>query len=91
MIPLLAMMGVIFYFMILRPQNREKKQREEMLNDLQKNDHVVTHAGIHGVVASVNAEDIVLKVDEAKDVRIRFARSAVARKVSDEAEEKAAK
>ena len=84
MLPMFVIMGALFYFMILRPQNKEKKQREEMLNALQKNDHVVTHSGIYGVVANVAGDDVVLKVDESKDVRIKFAKSAIARKVSDE-------
>ena len=87
-LPMIVIMGVLFYFMILRPQKREEKARKEMLSALAKNDHVVTASGIHGVIASVTDEEIVLKVDESKDVRIRFSRSAIARRVDEAAEKK---
>jgi preprotein translocase subunit YajC len=74
----LAIVALIFYFLVIRPGGREKKQREALLKGLKKHDRVVTNAGIHGVVAALEGDDVVvLKVDDKSNVRIRFARSAI--------------
>lgn len=78
-LPMLIILGLVMYFLVIRPQRREERARKEMLLQLKKNDHVVTGSGIHGVVANVTDDEVILKVDESKDVRIRFSRSAVAR------------
>lgn len=76
MFPLL-LVGIVFYFLILRPQQRERAQREKLLSELKKNDRVVTIGGIIGQVVSVSTDEkeIVLKVDD--NTRIRFRRSAI--------------
>ena len=73
----LVLVGIVFYFLILRPQQRERKQREDLLSKLKKNDRVVTIGGIIGQVVSVSTDEkeIVLKVDDT--TRIRFRRSAI--------------
>ncbi|MBE3095642.1 MAG: preprotein translocase subunit YajC [Planctomycetes bacterium] len=82
---------VVFYLLLIRPQQKKEKekqkQRQEMLKHLTKNDHVATIGGMHGIVASVTDTEVVLKVDEKNDVRIRFAREAISRVVTDEGEE----
>ncbi len=84
-IPIAFMFGV-FYFLLIRPQRKQEKQRQEMLKALQKNDKVVTIGGIHGVVANVRSQDntVVLKVDESGKVRLKVSRSAVSRLLSGE-------
>lgn len=77
-----AVIMVIFYFLMIRPQKKEEKQRQEMLKNLKKNDKVVTIGGIFGLVANVREEDVTLKIDESGDVRVRFTRSAIARIVT---------
>ena len=72
----------IFYLLMIRPQKKEEKQRQEMLKNLKKNDKVVTIGGICGVVANVREEDVTLKIDESGDVRVRFTRSAISRVVT---------
>jgi len=71
----------VFYLLVWRPQSKkrkeEEKKRQDMLASLQKSAHVVTIGGIHGIVASVGEDEVVLKVDEKSDVRIRVSRSAV--------------
>lgn len=76
----LVLMFVVMYFLMLRPQRKQQKEREQMLAALKKNDHVVTTAGIYGIVKQVRPEDndLVLCVDEDKDVRIRISKNAVA-------------
>jgi preprotein translocase subunit YajC len=58
------------YMFLIMPQKRREKQHRAMLGELKKNDHVVTAGGIHGVVMSVKEGTVVLKIDEAKDVKI---------------------
>jgi preprotein translocase subunit YajC len=88
---LLIMMGVIFavfYLLIIRPQQKKEKNRqrtrEDMLKALKKSDHVQTIGGIHGVVTSVTEDEVVLKVDEQSNTRIRFARDAISRVITAE-------
>jgi len=52
-IMMLALMGIVMYFLVFRPQSGEKKRREEMLKSVKKNDRVVTVGGILGVVQVV--------------------------------------
>ena len=91
LIPLLFII-VIFYFFLIRPQNKKQKETEKMLNALKKGDKVVTIGGIHGVISSVKENTIIVKVDDG--AKIEFNRSAISAKLkSDEelAKEAAAK
>ena len=65
----------IFYFLIIRPQNKKKKETQEMLSSIGKNDRVVTIGGIRGVVQSVKDDTVVLKVDD--NTKLEFSKSAV--------------
>lgn len=67
---------VIFYFFLIRPQNKKQKETEKMINALKKGDKVITIGGIHGVVSSVKDKTIVLKVDD--NAKIEFNRTAIA-------------
>ncbi len=82
---------VIFYFFIIRPQNKKQKDTERMISALKKGDKVVTIGGIHGVVSSTKEQTVIVKVDD--DTKIEFSRSAVASVVTDKPvkEEKADK
>ncbi len=78
LVPLL-LMGVVMYFLMLRPQGKEKKKRAAMLSAVKKNDRVVTIGGILGTVISVKDDEITLKVDESSNTKITFTRSAIQR------------
>ena len=80
LVPMLFMV-VVFYFMLIRPQRKQEKERREQLKGLQKNDKIVTIGGIHGVVASVRPEDnvVTIKIDDAGKIRMRVSRSAISR------------
>jgi preprotein translocase subunit YajC len=65
----------IFYFLIIRPQNKKQKDTQKMLEALKKGDKVVTIGGIHGTIASVDGTDIVVRVDD--NTKIKFLRSAI--------------
>lgn len=82
--PLLAM-GLIFYFLVIRPQGRDKKRRAEMLSQVKRNDRVVTIGGILGTVTAVKDDEITLKVDESTNTKITFSRAAIQRVNSAEA------
>lgn len=75
----IAMFGAvfaIFYFMIIRPQNKKQKAMQKMLSEIRKGDKVVTIGGIHGLVHAVKDSTVVLKVDDA--ARLEFSKSAIA-------------
>lgn len=76
MAPLL-MIVFLWYFLILRPQSRDRKRRDELLNALKKNDQVVTIGGILGTVANISADgkEVTLKVDD--NTRIRVLRRSI--------------
>ena len=65
----------IFYFFIIRPQNKKQKETQKMIDALKKGDKVVTIGGIHGVVSSTKEKTIILKV--ADNVKLEVNRSAI--------------
>ena len=77
---------VIFYFLIIRPQNKKQKDAKKMVEGVKKGDKVVTIGGIHGVVHSVKEGSVIVKVDD--DCRIEFTKSALATVVPARSEEK---
>jgi preprotein translocase subunit YajC len=81
---MLGMMFLVFYFLMIRPQRKQQKERQDMLSKLEKNTRVVTIGGIYGVVYSVKDDAVVLKIDERNDTRITVMKSAVHRVVGDE-------
>jgi preprotein translocase subunit YajC len=77
-LPTLVTFGLvflIFYFLIIRPQNKKQKETKQMLASLDKGDRVVTIGGIRGVVQSLREDSVVLKVDD--NVTMEFSKSAV--------------
>ncbi|MCK6468477.1 MAG: preprotein translocase subunit YajC [Candidatus Brocadia sinica] len=71
------LMFVVMYFLILRPQKKKERERKALLSRIKKNDRVVTAGGVHGVITSVRENEIILRVDDAKDVKIKVDRSAI--------------
>lgn len=80
---------VIFYFFIIRPQNKKQKDTEKMISAVKKGDKVITIGGIHGEVTSTKETTVIVKVDDA--CKLEFSRSAIASVVVDEKTAKAAK
>ena len=83
LIPILGI-GFIFYFLMIRPQSKEKQKRQEMLSNVKKNDRVLTIGGIYGVVQNVHkeADEVILKVDEGNNTKLRVSLSSIARVLS---------
>jgi preprotein translocase subunit YajC len=75
MLPIVAIIA-IFYFLIIRPQNKKQKDTQRMLSELKKGDRVVSIGGIHGVIQSVREGSVIVKVDE--NCKMEFSRSAIA-------------
>jgi len=78
MISTLIMFGAIFaifYFMIIRPQQKRQKEHQKMLDALQKGDKVIMSGGIHGTIAGI--EDKTVLIDVGNNVKIKFERSAI--------------
>jgi preprotein translocase subunit YajC len=73
---------VIFYFFIIRPQNKKQKDTEKMISAVKKGDKVITIGGVHGEVTSTKEQTLIVKVDE--NCKIEFSRSAIASVVVDE-------
>lgn len=71
----LAMVFLIVYFMIIRPQNKRQKEHQNLIDGLRRGDTVVTQGGLIGKIAKV--EDNELQIDVAKDVRITIVRSMI--------------
>ena len=76
MFPLLLAMGV-FYILMFRGQRKDRKRHAEMLANLKRNDRVQTIGGILGTVVDARDQEVVLKVDESNNVKMRFNRAAI--------------
>jgi preprotein translocase subunit YajC len=72
----------IFYFIALRPRQKEQKKRDQMLKAIKKYDKVMTIGGIIGTVMEVREDEIIIKVDDNSNTRIKFTRSAIQRIIS---------
>ena len=66
---------LIFYFMIIRPQQKRAKERDKMLANIQKGDKIVTSGGVHGTIAGIEEKTILLDVGDK--VKLKIERSAV--------------
>lgn len=81
--PLIIIFG-IFYFLLIRPQQKKAKEHKAMLNSLKKGDRVITSGGIYGIIYSLTAESVVLII--AENVKIKVARGYIANVAASEEE-----
>lgn len=81
-VPFALMFGVM-YFLIIRPQLKEKEAHDKLIGSLTKDDRVVMSSGLHGTIVSVNPDDLTVQI--AKNVSATFDKSAVVRKLAAEA------
>jgi preprotein translocase subunit YajC len=86
MLLLFGGMGAMMYFLMIRPQQKQRKAMENMLKNLKSGDEVLTTGGVIGIVANVKEKEVVIKV--ADNVKLRIVRTAIASvlKKSDDAE-----
>jgi len=73
----------VMYFLMIRPQQRQKKQHQSMLSQISKGDKIVTAGGLHGTVTGVKDTSVIVKI--ADNVKVEINRSAVSQIVSSKA------
>lgn len=73
--PMLLLIVGVFYFLVIRPQTKQRQEREQMLSTLKKGDDIVTEGGIVGVVHEVGEDIVVVQV--ADKVKMRFKKASV--------------
>ena len=74
----LGLMFAIMYFMVIMPQQRQRKKVQAMLAELKSGDKVVTSGGIFGTVNGIDGDSVILKISSEPQVKIRIARAAIA-------------
>lgn len=77
----LILMFAIFYFLLIRPQQKQQKRIKEMHANLQKGDHIVTIGGIHGTIDAIDENKIIVDVDGS--MKLTFDRNAVRETVNE--------
>ncbi len=74
MMPLIFIF-IIFYFLLIRPQQKKAKEHAKLVSALKTGDSVVTNAGIHGVISNVKEKTVIVKI--ADNVKVEFDRAAI--------------
>lgn len=72
----LILIFVIFYFLLIRPQQKKAKEHRKMLEAIKKGDKVVTSGGVYGLVESVGQNTVTLKI--AENVKVKFGKAYIA-------------
>jgi preprotein translocase subunit YajC len=72
----LVLIFVIFYFLLIRPQQKRAKEHKKMLEAVKKGDKVVTSGGVYGLVEAVGQNTVTLKI--AENVKVKFGKAYIA-------------
>ncbi len=80
----LILIFVVFYFLLIRPQQKRAKEHKAMIDNLKRGDKIITAGGIYGVIESVGNNTVVLKVAENVKIKIGKGYIAALRPASDE-------
>ena len=78
----LVLIFVVFYFLLIRPQQKRAKEHKEMLLKIRRNDKIVNNGGLIGKVAKVNDDRDELELEIAENVRVKVRRGMIAEVVS---------
>lgn len=81
----LALLIGIFYFMLIRPQKRRVEQHKTLVESIGEGDEVVTIGGMHGNVVTIGEDEMELEISPG--TRVRFVKSAIARRVTEDLED----
>ncbi len=76
----LILIFFIFYFLLIRPQQKREKEHKKMLAELKKGDYIITTGGIYGTITNVKPETVELKIDD--NTKIQLLKNAVAQVVN---------
>jgi preprotein translocase subunit YajC len=74
----LGLMFAIMYFMVIMPQQRQRKKTQEMLGAIKAGDKVITSGGIYGTINGIDGDSVILKISSEPQVKIRISRAAIA-------------
>jgi len=88
MLPMLAVCYLIFYFMVIKPQERKTKQHKALLDSMKRGDSVVTSSGIIGKVSGVESDHVLLEI--APNIKVKFMRQHIVRLENEPQKSKAA-
>jgi len=72
----IVLIFVVFYFLLIRPQQKQAKKHQQFLQDLKRGTKVITRGGLHGAITDMDGNVLTLEI--AKDVRVKISRDAVA-------------
>ena len=81
---LIIIMMVVMYFMLFRGPQKKQKQHRQMLDNLKKNDRIRTIGGIIGTVVDVRDDEVLVKIDESNNTKMKFVRQAINTVITDE-------
>jgi preprotein translocase subunit YajC len=73
---------VVFYFFMIRPQQKKAKEAKKFIEELKAGDKVVTIGGAHGTIVSIREKTVLVEVDSSKGIRIVFEKSAISKDAS---------
>mgnify|MGYP001195618504 CR=1 FL=1 len=71
-------LGLMMYFLMIRPQKKEQKKLQAMLNDLAVGDAVITTSGFYGVIMDITDDDVIVEFGNNKNCRISMQKKAIA-------------
>jgi preprotein translocase subunit YajC len=74
----LVLIFIVFYFFMIRPQQKKQKDREKVLDSLKRGDKIVTIGGIHGTVAGIDTDKKTVLIQVGDTTKIKFDRTAIA-------------
>jgi len=71
---------LIFYFMIIRPQQKKAKNRDKLLSNLEKGDKIITNGGLHGIIAGLDEKTLLLQISD--NLKVKVERSAISQVIA---------
>lgn len=82
LIGFMVLMFIMFYFLIIRPQQKRQKSQQQMLSELKRGDKVITIGGIFGIIEAIDEKSVVIKTESGN--LLRLVRGGVAMKQQEE-------
>ena len=80
----LILMGGVFYFLLIRPQQKRARAQQALVNSIQVGDEVMTTSGMFGIISEIDEEEGTLELEIAPGTRIRMVRSGIARRLTED-------
>jgi preprotein translocase subunit YajC len=81
---IIGVMAVLMYFVLFRGPRKKQHDQQQMIKALKKNDKVRTIGGMYGTIVDIKDDDVILKVDESNNTKIRVSASAIGKTISSE-------